>query len=44
MVLAVVLFVIGAAGVLVRRHAMVLFMCIALMLNSVNLAFVAFAW
>jgi NADH-quinone oxidoreductase subunit K len=42
--LAVVLFVIGAVGVLVRRNAMVIFMCIELMLNAVNLAFVAFAW
>ena len=41
--LAVVLFVIGAVGVLVRRNAMVIFMCIELMLNAVNLAFVAFA-
>jgi NADH-quinone oxidoreductase subunit K len=39
----VVLFVIGAVGVLVRRNAMVIFMCIELMLNAVNLAFVAFA-
>jgi NADH-quinone oxidoreductase subunit K len=42
--LAVVLFAIGAVGVLVRRNAMVIFMCIELMLNAVNLAFVAFAW
>jgi NADH-quinone oxidoreductase subunit K len=42
-VLAVILFVIGAVGVLVRRNAMVIFMCIELMLNAVNLAFVAFA-
>ncbi len=41
--LAVVLFVIGAVGVLVRRNAMVIFMCVELMLNAVNLAFVAFA-
>jgi NADH-quinone oxidoreductase subunit K len=41
--LAVVLFTIGAVGVLVRRNAMVIFMCIELMLNAVNLAFVAFA-
>ena len=38
-----ILFVIGAVGVLVRRNAMVIFMCIELMLNAVNLAFVAFA-
>jgi NADH-quinone oxidoreductase subunit K len=41
--LAVILFVIGAVGVLVRRNAMVIFMCIELMLNAVNLAFVGFA-
>src|ERR1039457_2845853 len=41
--LSVVLFVIGAIGVLVRRNAIVIFMCVELMLNAVNLAFVAFA-
>jgi NADH-quinone oxidoreductase subunit K len=41
--LAVVLFVIGAMGVLVRRNAIIIFMCIELMLNACNLAFVAFA-
>ena len=41
--LAVILFVIGAVGVLVRRNAMVIFMCVELMLNAVNPAFVAFA-
>ena len=41
--LSVILFVIGAVGVLLRRNAMVIFMCIELMLNAVNLAFVAFA-
>ena len=35
------LFVIGAAGVVVRRNAIILFMCVELMLNAVNLAFVA---
>ena len=43
MALAVILFVIGAVGVLVRRNALVIFMCIELMLNAVNLAFVGFA-
>ena len=38
-----VLFVIGGVGVLVRRNAMVIFMCVELMLNAANLAFVAFA-
>ena len=41
--LAVLLFTIGAIGVLVRRNAIVIFMCIELMLNACNLAFVAFA-
>src|SRR5437667_12616053 len=41
--LAVILFTIGAIGVLVRRNAIVVFMCIELMLNACNLAFVAFA-
>ncbi len=36
-----ILFTIGVAGVLLRRNAIVLFMCIELMLNAVNLAFVA---
>ena len=41
--LAVILFVIGGVGVLVRRNAIVIFMCVELMLNASNLAFVAFA-
>jgi NADH-quinone oxidoreductase subunit K len=41
--LAVILFVIGGVGVLVRRNAMVIFMCVELMLNACNLAFVGFA-
>lgn len=41
--LAAILFVIGGVGVLVRRNALVVFMCIELMLNAVNLAFIAFA-
>ncbi|TFG48478.1 MAG: NADH-quinone oxidoreductase subunit NuoK [Gemmatimonadales bacterium] len=36
-----VLFVIGVIGVLVRRNAIVIFMCVELMLNAVNLSFVA---
>ena len=39
--LAAVLFAIGAAGLLLRRNALVMFMSIELMLNSVNLTFVA---
>jgi NADH-quinone oxidoreductase subunit K len=38
-----VLFAIGALGVLVRRNLIVIFMCIELMLNGANLAFVSFA-
>jgi NADH-quinone oxidoreductase subunit K len=43
MVLAALLFSIGVVGVLVRRNPLVLFMCIELMLNAVNLTFVAVA-
>ena len=39
--LSALLFAIGVAGVLIRRNAIVLFMCVELMLNAVNLAFVA---
>ena len=39
--LSALLFSVGVAGVVVRRNAIVLFMCIELMLNAVNLAFVA---
>ena len=41
--LSAVLFTIGVAGVLTRRNAIVVFMCIELMLNSVNLTLVAFS-
>ena len=41
--LAVILFVIGGVGVLIRRNAIVIFMCVELMLNACNLAFVSFA-
>jgi NADH-quinone oxidoreductase subunit K len=43
LILALVLFTIGVVGVLVRRNAIIVFMCIELMLNSVNLVFVAFS-
>ena len=43
LLLGAVLFTIGVVGVLVRRNPLVLFMCIELMLNAVNLSFVAFA-
>ncbi len=39
--LAAVLFVIGAVGLLVRRNALIMFMAVELMLNAVNLTFVA---
>jgi NADH-quinone oxidoreductase subunit K len=41
--LSAILFSIGALGVLIRRNALIIFMSIELMLNSANLAFVAFA-
>jgi NADH-quinone oxidoreductase subunit K len=41
--LACVLFSIGVAGVLTRRNAIIIFMCIELMLNAVNLLLVAFS-
>ena len=41
--LASFLFVIGAVGLLVRRNVLVMFMCVELMLNAVNLTFVTFA-
>jgi len=41
--LSMILFAIGATGVLVRRNAIVIFMCIELMLNATNLAFVSFS-
>ena len=41
--LAAMLFTIGAVGLLVRRNVLVMFMCVELMLNAVNLTFVTFA-
>ena len=43
LLLSALLFTIGAVGVLVRRNAIVVFMCIELMLNAVNLSLVTFA-
>ncbi len=43
LLLAAVLFSIGVVGVLVRRNPLVMFMCVELMLNAVNLSFVALA-
>ena len=41
--LSLILFTIGATGVLVRRNSIVIFMCVELMLNASNLALVTFA-
>jgi NADH-quinone oxidoreductase subunit K len=38
-----ILFTIGVAGVLLRRNAIIIFMCVELMLNAVNLSFIALA-
>lgn len=43
LVVAALLFTIGTVGVLVRRNAIVVFMCVELMLNAVNLSLVAFS-
>lgn len=43
LILAAVLFAIGAVGVVMRRNALTIFMCVELMLNAVNLTFLAFA-
>lgn len=41
LILSAILFTIGVVGVLIRRNAIIIFMCIELMLNAVNLSFVA---
>ena len=41
--LSALLFTIGVVGVLTRRNAIIIFMCVELMLNAVNLTFVAFS-
>jgi NADH-quinone oxidoreductase subunit K len=41
--LSAILFTLGALGVLIRRDAIVVFMCVELMLNAVNLSFVTFS-
>lgn len=43
LVLAGLIFVIGTLGVIVRRNAVIMFLCIELQLNAVNLTFVAFS-
>ncbi len=43
LILSAILFVIGAAGFLIRRNIITVFMCIELMLNAVNLTFISFS-
>lgn len=43
LILAAIIFSIGATGVLLRRNALIIFMCIEMMLNSVNLTLIALA-
>jgi NADH-quinone oxidoreductase subunit K len=43
LVLAAIIFAIGAVGLIVRRNPLVMFMCVELMLNAVNLTFVTFS-
>ena len=43
LVLSAVLFSMGFVGLLVRRNPLIMFMCIELMLNAVNISFVAFS-
>ncbi len=43
LLLGALLFAIGAAGLLIRRNPLVMFMCVELMLNAVNLTFVTFS-
>jgi len=43
LVISAIMFSIGTIGVLVRRNAIVIFMCVEMMLNAVNLTFIAFS-
>lgn len=43
LILSAILFAIGTIGVLTRRNAIVIFMCVEMMLNAVNLSFIAFS-
>jgi NADH-quinone oxidoreductase subunit K len=43
LIVSAILFSLGVLGVLIRRNAIVIFMCVELMLNAVNLAFIAFS-
>ena len=42
--LSATLFIIGMMGVLIRRNVLIIFMCVELMINAVNLALIAFGW
>ena len=42
--LSATLFIIGMMGVLVRRNIIIIFMCVELMVNAVNLSLIAFGW
>jgi NADH-quinone oxidoreductase subunit K len=44
LILSAILFTIGASGFLIRRNIITVFMCIELMLNAVNLSFIAFSY
>ena len=44
LILSAILFTIGVSGVIIRRNAIVVFMCIELMLNAVNVAFIGFSY
>ena len=43
LIISAILFAIGTLGVLIRRNAIVIFMCVEMMLNAVNLTFIAFS-
>jgi NADH-quinone oxidoreductase subunit K len=43
LILSAILFTIGVTGVLIKRNPIIIFMCVELMLNAVNLTFVAFS-
>lgn len=43
LILSAIIFVVGALGVLVRRNALIIFMCVEMMLNAVNLSLIALA-
>jgi NADH-quinone oxidoreductase subunit K len=44
LLLSAALFIIGMVGVLTRRNVLVIFMCVELMFNAVNVSFIGFAW